>query len=170
MGKIQTGLLSILFLALLSCQDANELYKGKKVVDADFGDCKTFTRSASADTIGSAFDCIKYEYDPSGKELTIKHINAAFNCCITDVKVEIDVAGKLITITETEKMANGPCKCMCLYDLDYSLKPLESDVYTFKVIEPYLNGTDEVLDFEMDLNKEQEGIVCKSRTAYPWEF
>ena len=163
-------ILPLLLSLLAGCQDGSELYKGKKLLTANFGDCKTFSRSQNNDTIGSNFDCVSYLYDASSKTLHIYRINAAFNCCISDVKVEIDVIDDKITITENERKANGGCICDCLYDIDYKLKGLEAATYKVSIIEPYLFNDDEALVFEIDLTKDIEGMFCKKRNSYPWNF
>jgi len=143
---------------MVSCND----------IKVKFGECKTFTRSSSADTTDPEYDCIRYSYDAATEVLKITHINTAFNCCITDVKIDISKDDSIISISESEKMANGPCDCSCLYDLDYSIESVKKGTYTIKVIEPYLSGNDEALEFEVDLGKLPEGTICKKRSMYPW--
>jgi len=71
----------------------------------------------SVDTIESNWDCIEYEYN-GGNLLTLKHVNAGFNCCPV-IGVDISVEDNLIMIVESETYDSlGPCYCLCLFDLD----------------------------------------------------
>ena len=105
-------------------------------------------------------ECLEYEYD--GSTLLLKHVNAAFNCCLDGMEAEVDIDGERITITETEKLANGlGCFCICLYDLSYLITNLEQGVYTV-VISSFLNL------IEIDLSIPTSGTYCEERNGYPW--
>ena len=109
-------------------------------------------------------DCINYEYD-STKTLTITHINAAFNCCPTDITADIIFEGNTITITEHE--VDAPCDCICLYDVAYQFDGVEEDRYTIVINGMYLGDTSPVMA-EFDLTTSYENTFCTERDIYPW--
>lgn len=116
---------------------------------------------------GSGEDCLEFDYDGVGT-LTLKHVNAAFNCCPDAVGGSIDVQDGVITIVE-EEICTMPCDCLCLYDLDYVIRFLPPGVYRMEVTEPYAgNRDDEPLSFRMDLAGTAAGRFCVPRTRYPW--
>jgi hypothetical protein len=110
-------------------------------------------------------DCVLYQYDGSG-ELTLKHVNAGFNCCPGTISADIDIVGQAITITEHESISG--CRCLCLFDLDYEIANLEPGEYHIEFIEPYTEMCDEPLGFTVDLTQAVSGEFCVKRTHYPW--
>ena len=133
----------------------------------DFEGCKTFERG-EADTIPLDQDCIEYGYDGESV-LSIKRINAGFNCCPGVIKAFVDIEGDVITIEEKEFYDDtGPCYCLCLFDLDFDITEINPGVYTIKVIELYLSAGDEPLEFSVDLTNSNSGIFCVKRSVYPW--
>lgn len=109
-------------------------------------------------------DCINYEYD-STKTLTITHINAAFNCCPSDITADIAFEGNTITITEHE--ADSLCNCTCLYDVKYQFDNVEEGYYTIVINGLYLGDTSPVTA-EFDLTSSYENTFCTERNFYPW--
>ncbi len=105
-------------------------------------------------------DCIDYSYDGEST-LTLRHINAEFNCCPVEITADIECNGNLITITEREQ--DQLCDCMCLFDMDYEVINLEPGRYTIRVIEPYVSGNEEVLEFTVDLFSHTSGSYCVER-------
>jgi len=158
----------VLLLYFSACTDSG-IQESKQSIKIKTSDCKQFSRTSSADSSNPELDCIKYTYDPATKILQIKHINAAFNCCPDKISADAIVDSGLIRIEEKEKLLN-PCKCNCLYDLDYEVKNVDAHIYILEVIEPYLGSPDEVLRFEVDFSKVTSGELCKKRTLYPWIF
>jgi hypothetical protein len=114
---------------------------------------------------GSGFDCIRYSLQ--NNTLHIKHINAAFNCCPNKITVTADVKDTIINITEQE-ILNNPCKCNCLYDLDYDLPNVSKNKVRLKVNEPYVDQGKDKLDFTIDLSLSDTGTYCLPRNQYPW--
>ncbi len=112
----------------------------------------------------SGEDCIEYRF--SGDTLSLKHINAAFNCCPGEIEVETSVAGDTIIIAEKEKEAL--CDCLCLYDLKMAIYNVSASGYTIVVRELYLTEEDEPLIFTVDLAGQPEGKHCVKRNHYPW--
>jgi hypothetical protein len=134
----------------------------------NYGQCKTFQKAASTDSVPSDQDCIEYQYDGQSV-LSIHHINAGFNCCPTELAVVVHLEGNVITIEEVEY--GGYCLCLCLFDLDYGIAGLPPGEYTISVIEPYRNPDDEPLEFTVNLSSgSSSDIYCVDRSHYPWGF
>jgi len=127
--------------------------------------CKSSWKDAAADTIPPDQSCIEYNFDGEGF-LSLKHYNAGFNCCPGEITVDVSLEGNILTLTESEEMAE--CDCSCLFDLDIGVYFLEPGQYTIRVVEPYLPPGGEVLEFEIDLTTTPSGIYCVSRNGYPW--
>jgi len=121
--------------------------------------CKNDTRSRDSD-----LDCIQYEFE--NNKLNISHINAGFNCCPIFYS-DLNVNNNIITIVEVE--VEGNCRCLCLFDLDFVVFNLEPGEYTFKFIEPYVDATDEKIEFTVNLSSEPTGSFCVKRNYYPWD-
>jgi len=141
----------------------------KRTINVEHSSCKQFTEAAFLDSVKQDIDCIEYFYEPDSKLLSIKHYNAAFNCCPNKILAEIIIDSSLIRVEEREKLLN-PCKCNCLYDLNYEISGVDAKKYTLEIIEPYLGNADEPLKFEIDLNINQHDTLMKKRTMYPWLF
>jgi len=134
----------------------------------DHTGCKGFEGGESAVDTTLDMDCIEYAYD--GKSvLSIKHINAGFNCCPV-IAAHIDFEGNTIIIEELDSLFNGGCACLCLFDVDYEIGNLPPREYRIIVIEPYRYMNDPVLDFTVDLSSSPSGIHCVERTQYPWGY
>ena len=131
------------------------------------GDCKPIyiinSGAASADQ-----DCLQFAYG-ADSVLRITHINAGFNCCPDSFGVQVDFADNVITITESEYVTSY-CRCLCLYDIEYSISGLDKKKYTIRVIEPYVIAydMDPSLEFDVDFSKTQSGEFCVIRLQYPW--
>lgn len=128
-------------------------------------DCKSNGLVVNTEDVPLDRTCVTFSYD--GGVLTLKHINAAFNCCPI-IAAGVSVDGSVITITESEELEHGGCSCLCLFDLDIEIKDLAADDYTIKVIELYLNEGDLPLEFGIDLAASPTGEFCVSRDHYPW--
>jgi hypothetical protein len=133
---------------------------------ADFSDCKLFEKSALCDEeTPDTLSCIYYEYDALNNRLTVRHINAGFNCCPDSLYCEVSVKNDTIVIQEYEKVAQ--CYCNCLYDLTIELDNIELKTYYLSFIEPY-RGEQERIVFAIDLSAGSEGSYCVTRKSYPW--
>ncbi len=131
--------------------------------------CKQFQANASGQlsefAADSHEDCIGYQYN--GRDtLTLSHINACFNCCPGEITAKIDFNNSLITITEREREQG--CRCQCLFDLDYEVRNLAPGVYTIRIIEPYVEASDQVLELTIELVSARSGTHCVPRNYYPW--
>lgn len=131
-----------------------------------FDGCKFQENSTfSANPVDQRSDCLQYRYDGQNT-LTIKHLNAAFNCCPGEIQADIEFIGDKIIITEYEKEYG--CKCICLYDVEYEIKDLVPGTYTLKIIEPYVQSNDRVMQFTIKVRSSMSGIFCMDRDYYPW--
>jgi len=115
---------------------------------------------------GPAIDCLEYNYTHGGT-LRLRHIGAAFNCCPGEIYADITITDGEIVIDEKEK--EHACRCLCLYDVDYTVKHLKAGKYEIRVIEHALLEHDEELICQVDLQVSPSGICCVERTHYPWQ-
>jgi len=90
----------------------------------DFSDCKD-TKSAALDDDES----LAYRY-LDGDTLSLVHRNVYFNCCQEEgnLSVEFNLDGDSLIINEYEKEV-GVCDCICPYDLESKLGPLQNKEY-----------------------------------------
>lgn len=123
-------------------------------------DCKSGTKDLNP---SPSEECLEYSFD-EGYTLTLKHLNAGFNCCPVfhgDVKIE----GGAIAIIESETFEDGgPCRCLCLFDLDYEIRNLDPGEYTIAIEGVY--GTS--LKATAELIPGDTGSYCEKRDDYPW--
>jgi hypothetical protein len=129
-----------------------------------YNGCKATGAAEASTEILSASDtgkeCLEYEYD--GSTLLLRHVNAAFNCCLDGIVARIEVDGNVVTITTEEKLVNEQgCFCTCLYDLGYLITNLKPGIYTI-VIPSFANL------FQIDLSTPTAGSNCEERNGYPW--
>jgi hypothetical protein len=128
--------------------------------------CKTVTPGSSLKNTASAMEtqnnqeCIAYQYDDN--TLQLRHINAGFNCCPGRIIGGITIKDFTITIIEAET-STEKCDCLCLYDLDYTIRNLEPGIYT-------INFSGSVMEFTATLQLGAPGAdtICIERTRYPW--
>ena len=150
----------LFIFVIAACENEQEPIPGKLIVtDKKHTDCKSFKSFTSPKQ-----DCVEYRTIDSNY-LKINRVNVAFNCCIDDVNIKSSVdQNNIITILETE-VCSSPCDCNCLYDLEYTIGPLEYKVYTLRIIEEYADTM--VIEFEF--SQSTEGEYCEERNSYPWD-
>jgi hypothetical protein len=134
----------------------------------DHSACKSNSINSSQALTDSTQDCIDWSYDGSNV-LTLKHINAGFNCCPI-IAANISIAGDTILIDEIDSLDNGGCSCLCLFDVDYEIVGLSPGEYRVVIEEPYRPDSDAVLDIWIDLESTSNDSACVSRSAYPWSL
>ncbi|MFY9151645.1 MAG: hypothetical protein WAO52_06515 [Prolixibacteraceae bacterium] len=127
--------------------------------------CKGIRSADFADGTPNTQSCVEFSYNQALKILTLKHINAGFNCCPDSLSCTVTFRNDTIFIQEYEK--NMGCKCNCLYDLDMEIEGVEPGKYLLKLIEPYAMEQQQ-LCFEVDLKNQNQGSYCVSRLIYPW--
>jgi hypothetical protein len=167
------GILCVMFCVGLvtigGCKKSTEAQLIPAGVLLESNGCKQFLSNASGPldeyAPGQHDDCIEYQYNGTNT-LVLRHISAGFNCCPGEITAEIDFNNSLITITEREELQD--CRCLCLFDLDYQVVNLAPGVYTIRIIEPYVEGSDQVLELTLNLLAATSGTHCLQRNYYPW--
>ena len=141
-GVVAAGVLSLLLL-VIGCTD--EITNGTGPGEPGLSglvtghtDCKEFVGDAAYVDISEDKSCIDYVYDGQGT-LTLKHVNAGFNCCPDILDADISLVGDTLVIEEHESLMHGGCDCLCLFDLDMEVKNLDPGRYYIKVIELYVH-------------------------------
>jgi hypothetical protein len=112
--------------------------------------------------------CVDWQYSVADGVLSLKHINAAFNCCPGQITAGISISNDTITIVEREEQSM--CDCSCLYDLEFEIRNLPPGSCTIRFVEPYVQPGDERLDFTVDLANLPAGMTCVYRGHYPWMY
>ncbi len=130
-----------------------------------FTTCKKGMEYAYRASDNNKLSCVKYSFDKSKNTLTLKHVNAGFNCCPGKLYVETSLSGNTIMIKEHE--SESSCKCQCLYDLDIVLTGVEAKKYKIEIVEPYATRQQQII-FEVNLENDNEGDFCVKREGYPW--
>jgi len=126
--------------------------------------CKSFPAKAD---YPSNVDCLEWNYTGDW-QLDLKHINSAFNCCPI-VHANFYLWNDTIIIEEYETFDTlGPCYCLCLFDVDYTISGLTPGEYFVKIIGMNLYPGDDTLMLSIDLTQEPQGSYCVTRDHYPW--
>lgn len=164
-----SNLLAVCLLSILvvSCTDDTQQPKNLDLSINLIGksDCKSNKSAEINQSVTYSQSCIDYSFDQATKKLTLKHINAGFNCCPESLYCTVAYRNDTIVVQEYEKSLG--CKCNCLYDLDFEVGGIEPGKYQLYVIEPYA-GNQAKLNFELDLRNQKQGSWCVTRTQYPW--
>jgi len=162
--SVSVIIVSILFIVCCDNEHNKQLALSGTLLNNP--ECKSGSKSASEKLSNpDTLSCIDYSYDDFFNKLTIKHINAGFNCCPESLYCSVSLRGDTIVILEQE--ARDGCRCNCLYDLDIVINGVVSKSYQIKVIEP-LSGDQEKIDFQIDLLNNKNGSFCTTRKVYPW--
>lgn len=158
----------VLMVSAAGCKKSSEVTPTGALLRSS--GCKQFLANASGQldefAPGQHEDCIEYHYNGTNT-LTLRHINGGFNCEPGEIAADIEFNGNVITITERESQ-QAAADCLCLFDMDYEIINLEPGEYTIRIIEPYVDPTDQVLEFTIQLLSETSGNYCLQRTYYPW--
>ncbi|PIQ30460.1 MAG: hypothetical protein COW63_09760 [Bacteroidetes bacterium CG18_big_fil_WC_8_21_14_2_50_41_14] len=127
--------------------------------------CKDLKSTATTNALSDSLSCAEYQFDASTHQLTIKHLNAGFNCCPGILSCKVTSSSDTIVIQEFEE--SQLCSCNCLFDLEIEIVGVEAGKYVIKFIEPYC-GNQTLLVFDVDLEGDPEGSFCVIRNQYPW--
>jgi len=130
-----------------------------------YTDCKEFKSTFQTEDYSSSTSCVTYTYNSQNEKLSLKHINAGFNCCPGVLYCNIQVSGDSIIIREFEEAPQ--CNCNCLFDLNIEVTGVEMRNYIIKFDEPYC-GDQQKLIFGADLSAASSGEHCVNRDTYPW--
>ena len=155
---ILTSILVISLFAAAGC---------KKDSPISHSGCKEFSQKSDAGGHGPDHSCVIYSYAPFSRVLSVRHVNAAFNCCVKKIYCDVDVTDGSIVFTEREGQDGQKCDCLCLYDIEVEAKDVTAKKYRITFHEPYAPD-EEQIEFEADLGLDPEGVFCVARTAYPW--
>lgn len=139
-----------LLLGIAGCEKGNSIEK-TQLKDFSYLGCKNDVKDTGKNV--KQIDEPEYiEYKATGDGyLSIKHVNAIFNCCPDTIKVNTTVEGDSISIVESEI---GPkCDCICEYDLAYKIGPLHNGKYTLI----FSRDTHKFLKFTINYNSSLEG-------------
>jgi hypothetical protein len=158
-----TSLFALIAIELLfyACEKNNLSSNGL----ISHSECKGKSKSTAIETPDS-ISSIEYSFDSPNGKLSIKHINAAFNCCFDSLFCDIIVNKDTIIIQECETIKQA-CYCDCLYDLNIEVNDIVPQKYFIKITEP-LCGDQPRLNFEIDLQKDKKGSYSVIRKKYPW--
>jgi hypothetical protein len=164
--KLAVLLTATAMLLIVSCENQKEITEtGITGKLTNSSECKSLKSGNLKSDIPDSLSCIDYSYDTANHKLTMKHINAGFNCCPGKLSCTVSAINDTIFIRESEKQQG--CDCDCLFDLDIELQGVDQNKYQVRFIEPYADGQEE-LNFEMDLILNNEGAFCVVRKGYPW--
>lgn len=106
-----------------SCQKDDDINGKIKIKDFNYVGCKDEnTPEKSAYT--ELFEC-----KVDGNYLAIKHEDAWFNCCFDELITNVELDSTSIVFTEDEIGAG--CDCICTYDIECKIGPLEYGEYLF---------------------------------------
>jgi len=156
-------------VGMSGCKKSSDVQATPVGILLSYDGCKEFQGSSdsrlAAALVSPTNDCIDYNYDGSST-LLLNHINAGFNCYPGEITADIVFNGNIITITEMER--DNTADCICLYDVDYRLENLSPGLYTIRVIELYVEGDDQPLEFSVELFSAITGRFCVERNHYPW--
>ena len=156
----------ISLLIISSCEKrevgTDQTINGKLISNSECKGLKSI--DLSTDTPDS-ISLVIYSFNPSNNKLSLKHINAGFNCCPGNLTCEFKLVGDTIIIQEFEEAAQ--CRCNCLYDLEMEIDGIGTKKYQLKFIEPYAENLAPLI-FELDLRTITSGFYNVVRNQYPW--
>ena len=164
---LTSGCVLVAMLAA-SCSSSTDPGKADQAAGTvtHFSECKRPSLAASADSVGRDQSCLQYTYD-GDSVLTLKHVNAGFNCCPDSLTATFGFMGSAITITEAGWVGH-PCDCLCLFDMDFRITGVPPGRYTIRMTEVDLSEGAEVLQMTVNLTSAGSGQHCVTRNQYPW--
>jgi hypothetical protein len=163
--KVLPSVLAVLMSAailLSGCERYGERITAEVI---DHTGCKSLKSGSVDGTTPDTLSCINYVFEASSGTLQITHINAGFNCCPGKLTCHAEVAGDTLFIKENEQSA--ACSCNCLFDVNLTVRGLESREYIIQILEPYC-GKQEKLIAHVNLAETPAGSFCATRKLYPW--
>lgn len=127
--------------------------------------CKSLLKSSTQTNIKSNQSCVEYDYNEISKTLTLKHINAGFNCSPDSIWCITSSNNNILLIEEKEKWHG--VRCLCLYDITIMIGSVEKQNYFVRFDEPY-SETQAKLEFDIDLISSPSGSFCVNRYSGAW--
>ncbi len=130
--------------------------------------CKTHSAILSFYAGETPQECFQYEY--STRRLKIDHINLCLNCCPGTIEGTVTIEGDTIRIKGSEEEGSAPCRCLCLYDIEYEISDLDPGTWTILFEGDYVESPNEILVATVDLAEGAGGERCVPREGYPWDL
>ena len=139
-AKVIYPIFLLLIVGLTSCKKEfpNDPLSIK---DLSVSDCKT--KGGSSNGIDPEYITLKTVDD---YYLLVNHINAMFNCEPGQITVTIKISSNEISMDENE--SSSLADCICPYDIDFKLGPLQYDTYILKFKKGGLTFKEYTLDFK----------------------
>jgi len=126
-GAVWCGVVLGFLVAVAGCERLEPVDTGKGNTDLV---CKDITSSdCKGEVKNENRSSVQVEY--KGKCLYITHKDLLLNCCKEGVNVTVSVTGSTIelNIEETYSEEGGPCRCICPFDISYSVGEFEEGTY-----------------------------------------
>jgi len=125
-------LCGIIVLSAFGCKDnknllipENRLLEVKNLI---YDGCKSVN-----DSVDDVNEYIELQTVDSNY-LEVNHINVLFNCC-PSIIIHARVEDRAIICNEIDTLPM--CNCMCLFDINYKIGPLEYTQYSFELLRDY---------------------------------
>jgi len=133
----------IFLLLTVSITSCNKEFPNEplSIKDISVSDCKT--KGGSSKGIDPDYITLKTVDD---YYLLINHINAMFNCQPGQITIAISFSSNEITMDENE--SSSLADCICPYDIEFKLGPLQYDTYTLKFKRAGFTFKEYTLDFK----------------------
>ena len=148
-AKIILPVLLIMAIAVTVCKKGSS-NDTLAVKDLSVSDCKN--KGDSEKGIDSEYITIKTVDD---SYLTVNHINSMFNCQPGKITIAINISGNEISIDENE--STSLANCLCQYDIDFKLGPLQYGTFILKfqkggqIFKEYIIDFQKSTDIRIDL-------------------
>ena len=91
--------------------------------------------------------------------------NVCFNCCYDNLIITVEQLDDF-KIKITERESGMPCSCNCLYDIEYTIGPIDYGEYEITIDENYW----EPMVFDVSFDSSTGSSYCEERTGYPWDL
>jgi hypothetical protein len=139
-NKVIYPILLLLIVSMTSCKKEfpNDPLSIK---DLSVSDCKT--KGGSSKGIDPEYITLEAVDD---YYLLVNNINAMFNCEPGQITVTINISSNEISMEENE--SSSFTDCICPYDIDFKLGPLQYDIYVLKFKRGALTFKEYTLDFK----------------------
>ena len=105
--------------------------KGLFATGGDFVQPNVNFVTAGVTYLDGGSDCDDFTIVIDGHSVYILHEDGFYNCC-AEMAVDVTLDNTLITAEEYETFPEGPCYCMCYFDILTVIEYLESGTYTLE--------------------------------------
>lgn len=119
--------------------------------------------TTAAGSLGEAVllpECIQWSYEDN--LLSLKHLNAVYNCCLDSIEVDMIVSEQTIYIVESEYPEGGQgCRCTCQYLLVYHVPVASAGSYLLHLrSNTQYDGLQSLFEISLDLADAPTGTFC----------